>query len=415
MMETVTEPVWMRNLRGQAQERFRTMAWPTTAEEEWRRTDVSRLGLDSFVAGPQPKLACPRDADAGTSAGFVRFESSRCAELALSPALRDSGVKLLPLDHAMEEMETPMHGLWQKAFEEADNRFLVSHFASFNHGVLLWIPAGLEIKEPFFIDFAESGKGFQTAPHVAVFLGQGARASVVTRMGGAQDGEGLLCNAAVDLRLADAAGLTYCEVQEMGPRDIYVRHARAVVGRDASLHHVDAEFGGRFAKTRIDCSLDGAGADARLDGVYYCGAGQHMDLRTVQNHRSPHATSRAYYKGAVASGGRSIFQGLIEVAEGAAGTDAYLTNRNLILGETGRSDSIPTLRIGNNDVKCSHGSTTGKLSSEELFYLESRGLSTLDAREMLVIGYFEDLLGSAPEGYRDQTLATIRGRFRRAA
>jgi Fe-S cluster assembly protein SufD len=415
MMQTAAEPAWMSTLRSQAHERFQAMAWPTPAEEEWRRTDVSRIGLDAFVPGPRQKPACPRDADAGAAAGFIRFESTRCAELALSPALRAGGVKLLPLDLAVEEMETQMHRLWQEAFEGADNRFLVWHYASLNHGAILWVPAGLEIKEPFFIDFEEKGNGTASSPHVAVLLGEGARASVVTRMSAAPGGEGLLCNAKVDLRVADAAALNYCEVQELGPRDIYVRHARAGVGRDASLRHVDAEFGSRLAKTRIECSLDGAGAEANLDGVYYCGAGQHMDLRTVQLHRSPRASSRAFYKGAVASGGRSIFQGLIEVAEGASGTDAYLANKNLILGDTARSDSIPTLKIGNNDVKCSHGSTTGRLSGEELFYLESRGLSTLDAREMLVIGYFEDLLGSAPEGYRDQTLATIRGRLRGAA
>ena len=415
MMQIVAEPVWMKTLRGQAHERFQAMAWPTPTEEEWRRTDVSRLGLDSFISGPQQKPACPRDADAGASAGFVRFESARCAELALSPTLREKGVRLLPLDHAVEEMETQMHSLWQRGFETADNRFLVWHFATQNHGALLWIPPGIEIKEPFFIDFKENGNGTQSAPHIAVILGQGARASVVTRVGAAPGGTGLLCNAMVDLRLADASGLSYCEVQELGPRDIYVRHARAEVGRDASLRHIDAEFGSLLAKTRIECSLDGAGAEANLHGAYYCGAGQHMDLRTVQHHRSPRASSRAYYKGAVASGGRSVFQGLIEVAEGASGTDAFLTNRNLILGEAARSDSIPTLKIGNNDVKCSHGSTTGRLSAEELFYLESRGLSTLDAREMLVVGYFEDLLGSAPEDYRDRTLATIRGRLRAAA
>jgi Fe-S cluster assembly protein SufD len=140
-----------------------------------------------------------------------------------------------------------------------------------------------------------------------------------------------------------------------------------------------------------------------------------MDLRTVQRHRSPKATSRAVYKGAVASGGRTIFQGLIEVAPGASGTDAYLTNRNLILGERARSDSIPTLKIGNNDVKCSHGSTTGRLNAEELFYLESRGLSSAEAREMLVVGYFEDILASAPDEFRDGALGAIMGRLRAAA
>jgi Fe-S cluster assembly protein SufD len=139
-----------------------------------------------------------------------------------------------------------------------------------------------------------------------------------------------------------------------------------------------------------------------------------MDIRTVQRHQAPRATSRAYYKGAVAAGGRTVFQGLIEVGTGASGTDAYLTNRNLILGEAARSDSIPTLKIGNNDVKCSHGSTTGKLSADELFYLESRGLSAIDAREMLVVGYFEDLLAPAPERFRDDALARIRERLREA-
>ncbi len=140
-----------------------------------------------------------------------------------------------------------------------------------------------------------------------------------------------------------------------------------------------------------------------------------MDIRTVQNHFSPRATSRAYYKGAVAGGGRTIFQGLIEVGTGASGTDAFLSNKNLILGDAARADSIPTLRIGNNDVKCSHGSTTGRLNDEELFYLESRGISPADAREMLVTGYFEDLLTTAPERFRDDALSCIRERLTRAA
>ena len=135
-----------------------------------------------------------------------------------------------------------------------------------------------------------------------------------------------------------------------------------------------------------------------------------MDLRTVQRHDSPRATSRAFYKGAVEGGGRSVFQGLIEVAVGASGTDAYLTNRNLLLGDTARSDSIPTLRIGNNDVRCSHGSTTGRLSDDEIFYLESRGLDRGEARELLIIGYYEELLGDSPGLFRDEGLARLRSR-----
>jgi Fe-S cluster assembly protein SufD len=411
MMTERLEPAWMRTLRAQANARFASMQWPSPAEEEWRRTDVSRLGLDSYAPAPAPRAACPREADPGTAAGSIRFDAGQCTEVALDARWQEKGVRLLPLDLALEEFEIPLYKLFHDAIRDADNRFLAWHYGTWSHGAFLWVPPGLEIAEPFFMEFAERGEGLFSAPHVAVVLGEGARASVVQHIGGEEGATGILCNSAVDMQLSDASALTFCEMQELGARSLYFRHARADVGRDGSLRHVDAAFGGRLTKTRIECSLSGAGAEAYLDGVYYCRGDQHMDIRTVQHHRAPKATSRAYYKGAVASG-RTVFQGLIEVATGASGTDAYLTNRNLILGETARSDSIPTLKIGNNDVKCSHGSTTGRLNEEELFYLECRGLSEVDAREMLVIGYFEDLLASAPERYRDDALARIRERLR---
>jgi Fe-S cluster assembly protein SufD len=422
MTPAAAEPLWMKNLRVKARDRFEGMKWPVTSEEEWRRTDVSRLGLDTFTPAAALTPSCPRETETptGTSA-FIRFQANKCTGVGLDPKWRDAGVRLLPLDNALEEFEAPLHSLYERSIADADNRFLAWHYASLSHGALLWVPPGLEIKEPIVIEFEEDGAGTMSAPHVAVLLGAGSRASVVQQVrsskggGKSASGGGVLCNAVVDIRLSDAAGLQYWEQQELAPADLFVRHVRAEVGRDSSLRHFDAEFGAKWVKARVDCTMDGPGAEAFLDGAYYCGAGQHMDLRTVQRHQSPKATSRAVYKGAVSGGGRTIFQGLIEVAPGASGTDAWLTNRNLILGEGARSDSIPTLKIGNNDVKCSHGSTTGKLNAEEMFYLESRGLSTADAREMLVIGYFEDILTPAPESFKDGALSAIKGRLRAAA
>ncbi len=126
---------------------------------------------------------------------------------------------------------------------------------------------------------------------------------------------------------------------------------------------------------------------------------------------SPPARRAGPHQRAVQGGGRSVYQGLIDVGQGASGTDAYLSNRNLLLGEGARADSIPTLRIGNNDVRCSHGSATGRLGEEELFYLQSRGLSEEEAREMLVLGFFEDLLERSPKSFREETLESIRRRL----
>jgi len=405
----------MRDLRARAKERFEGMSWPTTSDEEWRRTDVS--GINPLSYAPRPTAAAPGGTPAAVeldgAAGLLRFESGRLVDASVSEEWKSRGVRLLSLDAALEEFEKPLSDILDEALDAADDRFGVWHYAAWSHGAFLFVPKGLEIKEPFIIDFSESGEGALSTPHVVVSLAEGARAAVIQRIRGS--GDRILCNAGVDLMLSDAAGLDYFETQDLGSQSLFFRNARARGGRDSSLKHFDAAFGGRLVKTRIETGLAGRGAEAYLDGVYFCREGQSMDLRTVQRHQSPQATSRAYYKGAVASGGRTVYQGLIEVDEGASGTDAYLTNRNLILGDAARSDSIPTLRIGNNDVRCSHGSTTGRLSEEELFYLESRGLSRAEAREMLVVGYFEDLLSRAPELYREGALDRVRSRMALAA
>jgi Fe-S cluster assembly protein SufD len=424
------EPAWMREMRAEAGARMEAMSWPTASDDEWRRTDVSRLDLSSYMAGPAAPATCPREGDPGATAGWIRFEAGRCIEVALAEAWREKGVRLVPMELALEEFEIPLHRLFHDGLLAADNRIAAWHFAQWSHGAFVWVPAGLQISAPLIIELAEqgaagTGQSTASAPHVSVALGEGARASVVQRISGAPTREGspgsrdrkdgaagpLLVNAAMDIQLGAAASLELCEAQDLGPSALYFRHARATVARDASLRHLDASFGARLVKSRIDCSMDGRGSEAILDGAYFCRAGQHMDIRTVQRHRAPSATSRATYKGAV-TGGRTVFQGLIEVAEGASGTDAFLSNKNLILGDAARADSIPTLKIGNNDVRCSHGSTTGRLSDEELFYLESRGFSPNEAREMLVVGYFEDLLDRAPEAFREDALDRIRTRLR---
>jgi Fe-S cluster assembly protein SufD len=412
------EPAWMQELREKAQERFDRMSWPTTAEEEWRRTDVS--GIDALSYRPAALAAASGKTHQGAADGFagtLKFDSGRLVESSVADQWQKRGVRFLSLDQALEEFEKPLSDVFDEGIDAADNRFAVWHYASWSHGAFLMVPAGLEIPEPFLIDFKEKGDGILSSPHVVVMLGEGTRAAVVHRIAGDRNekNERILCNAGLDLLLSDAAGLQHYEAQCLGPRSLYFRHARTRSGRDSSLRHFDAALGSKFVKSRIDCGLAGKGSEAFLNGVYFCSEGQHMDIRTVQRHHSPSATSRAYYKGAVASGGRTVFQGLIEVDAGASGTDAYLTNRNLILGDAARSDSIPTLRIGNNDVRCSHGSTTGRLSEEELFYLQSRGLYPSESREMLVVGYFEDLLDNSPEIYREGTMELIRSRLASAA
>jgi Fe-S cluster assembly protein SufD len=398
---------WLKELRARGAELAGQLAWPTTQEEEWRRTSLTGLKLEALAAAEvggngraagsgAPELRLP----AGQT-GAARFRGGSCTGLALAPEWRAQGVILADLDG---EVPGTVAELMDSGLRRADNRIAAWHLGSLSHGALLYVPEGVELPAPVFVDLEEQPAG-ASFPHLAVVLGRGARAVVVQRVAGG----GGLVNAGLDARLEDGAALELYLLQDLGLNSLFFNHAFAAVGRDASFRSLEAHLGCRLAKTRLDCSLEGPGAESYLQGAYLAGAGQHMDLRTVQRHLSPKATSRALYKGAVRDSGRTIYQGLIEVSPGAAGTDAYLSNKNLILNDGARADSIPSLRIDNNDVRCSHGSTTGRINPEELFYLASRGLSPAEARTMLVLGYFEELLGRAP--FAAEALAGVSGRL----
>jgi Fe-S cluster assembly protein SufD len=401
---------WLSELRARAAARFKAMSWPTTAEEDWRRTDLESLGLSSFSSQPQAEGPVPSFARAPGGAGHARFVSGSCVELSLDERWFSLGVRLISLKDAEEGEAESLRGLLVEAYESAEDRVAVWHFAELRQGAFLYVPPGLQVDEPFGIEFLLGGQDRLEAPQLVVVLDKGARASLILGIG--QSGASrLLCNARSDLLLRDGSALRLFESQSLGLDSLHFGQVRARLGRDASLERVEAQLGAGLARTRVDCSLEGRGAEASLNGLFYCGPGQHADVGTIQRHVAGGATSRAYYKGAASGGGRTVFQGLIEVGEGASGTDAYLSNRNLLLGDAARADSVPTLKIGNNDVRCSHGSATGRLGEEELFYLRSRGFSEDEARELLVLGFFEEVLAQAPEAFREGSLAAIRARL----
>ena len=202
--------------------------------------------------------------------------------------------------------------------------------------------------------------------------------------------------------VGNAGQIEYFGMQNVNIDSSVISNAVATVGRDATFRSYVAVFGGLFSKYRLDAVMVGEGGDAFLGGVYFPHEDQHVDLRTVQRHISPKAHSLTLYKGAVTDEARSVFQGLISVDHDALSTDAYLTNNNLILGDDAQADSIPTLEIHTDEVRCSHGSTIGKLDAGQIYYLETRGYSPDEAKRMLVEGYFEEILGKYPETVSDE-------------
>jgi Fe-S cluster assembly protein SufD len=155
-------------------------------------------------------------------------------------------------------------------------------------------------------------------------------------------------------------------------------------------------LGGDLARVDLQAWLDGPGARSDMLGLYFGEADQHFDHNTRQDHKAAHAESDLLYKGALYDASRAVFRGIIRVHPGAQQTDAYQTNRNLLLSENARADSLPNLEIEADDVRCSHGATIGPADELQLFYLRSRGLPRETAERMLVAGFFEEVLTRIP-------------------
>jgi Fe-S cluster assembly protein SufD len=359
-----------------------------------------------------PTVAAPdKGADIESKiAGQAVFADSQLVALDQRREWKERGVVLMGLEEALGRREALLRPILREDLDSIDNRFQAWHFSLLGPGLFLYIPPFVEIQEPFIFEFNESDQEHLSSLRVVVVLDRGARARVIQKTVGTGEQE-MLCNSGMDIRLGESAGLDIYRLQGLNEHSLCISHDVASLSRDSSLRCFDAFFGGRLLKSRLECNLEDRGCEANLQGIYFARHQQHMDIRSIQRHRAPQTNSRAFYKGAISDAGRAVYQGLIEVSPLAAKTDAYLTNKNLILNDGARADSIPSLKINTNDVKCSHGSTTGRISDEEVFYLMSRGLARSEAEGMLIQGYFEELSEGVPEALRDHLHRIIQSRL----
>jgi Fe-S cluster assembly protein SufD len=199
----------------------------------------------------------------------------------------------------------------------------------------------------------------------------------------------------VEIVVGDGAQLTYASVQEWAPDAVHLSSHRLRVGRDASLKHSVLTFGGDLVRVMSTGSYDGPGGDIELLGLYFADAGQHLEHRLVLDHTAPNCKSRAYYKGALqGASAHTVWVGDVVIRPDAVGTDTYEMNRNLLLTDGCRADSIPNLEIETGEILgAGHASATGRFDDEPLFYLLSRGIPEPVARRLVVRGFFSEVLG----------------------
>ena len=387
-------PDWLRQRRARAVTAAATAVLPTTDEEVWRYSRIDELDLSDFapVALGAEASAIPPGAQAvldavPARAGAIVVRNGGVVHAELDPAWAAQGVRLAPAGDGDEAVV----GAVALASTEL---FALLNEAHSANPIVLAVPRGLTVDAPLVVVDWIDADGVATFPHLVVQLGENAEATVLEHHGG-EDVRALVVPL-TELDVGPAARLRYLNVQERGPRTWQIATQASRVERDATLMAAQAALGGEYARTRADCRLVGRGATGDLLAIYFGERDQTLDFRTFQDHVAPDTTSNLLFKGAVGGHSRSVYTGLIRVRPDARGTNAFQTNRNIKLSEHAWAESVPNLEIENNDVHCSHASTVGPIDEDQRFYLESRGVPPQVAEQLVVAGFFDEVLSQLP-------------------
>jgi Fe-S cluster assembly protein SufD len=260
------------------------------------------------------------------------------------------------------------------------------------HGLVVRVPKGVELDAPLYVKITNSVANGSLFWRLLVIAEEGSRFSLIEEYESTSPELSGYSNAVVELYVDQAAKLEYVSIQNLSRQSWHFATHHATVERDAELDWVAGGFGSKKGKIRIQNDLAGPGATSRVTGAYFSDGEQHLDYDTFQEHIAPNTTSDFAFKGALRDEATAVWRGMIRVEEGAQKTNAYQENRNLMLSEQAHADSIPGLEILANDVRCTHGSTTGRVDQEQLFYAMARGLTRADAERLIVRGFFQDVL-----------------------
>jgi Fe-S cluster assembly protein SufD len=398
---------------------YRTLAWnafkrlslPVNTEEAWRRTDIHALPVDKFklaldgesnnLPSVREDLLKPLFAD---QHGGQIILTPGSVKIDLDEKLAKQGVVFTDLRTAEQKHPDLLARMIGKTVNVEEGKFAALAGAFAQNGVVLYVPKGVTVEEPLHSVLWGPGANIAHVSHIIVLVDEGASVTYVHESASPDDMASNSMHAGlVEIQVMQNASLKFVELQSWGRHVWNFSHERVRVERDGNLDWIFGAIGSRLTKNFSELDLAGEGAQGRMSGFYFTDGNQHLDHDTQQNHLAPHTTSDLLFKGALKGKSRSVWQGMIYVAPGAQKTDGYQANRNLVLSDGARADSIPGLEILADDVRCTHGATVGKMEQEPLFYLKSRGIPQAEAEKIVVEGFFDPIFQRIPfEGVRER-------------
>ena len=392
-------PAWFQAMREQAWERFESLEMPTRTEQAWRFASVGKIKLEAYTA-PQPvpgevaERIIERSQGNEQTAGKMVFANDTLLDRRLfSAQLAERGVIWKPLEAAIAENTD----LFQKHFmaQEAilgSEKFAALHRARVRTGTFLYVPKNVEVALPLEVFHWLSGEAGSTFPHTLIIADAGSKVTLVDYFQSDRNDEAGFACAVNDLIVGPGAKLTYLCAQNWGEKVVSFQINSTTVERDASAVSLNLNLGSTYARLESLSRLVGVGGRSDMLAATVTEGDQEFDQRTLQDHLQPHTTSDLLYKNSLSDTAKTIFAGLIRVQPEAQHTDAYQKVRNLMLSDDAEANSMPGLEILADEVRCTHGATSGHVDDEELFYLLSRGIGHKAAQEFIVHGFLNEVL-----------------------
>jgi Fe-S cluster assembly protein SufD len=365
------------------------------------RTDIRLFKLDRFAPpqlGSEPIFAPTIEREATHAllaagvdlAGRIVTTDSRQVAGDLDAKCAGQGVLFGSLDALVNEHGDLLRPYFERrVVDPFKDKFSALHAAFWCGGTLLHVPKGVRIEQPLHsLSALDRGVDFGKT---LVILAEGAEATMLSETASASaDRAGLHCGS-IELIVEPGARLRYVNLQNWGHEVWHFAHQKAHVGREARLQWTIGALGARLAKVNQHVAMVGPDAEVQVNGVMFTEGRQHLSYNTHQHHQAPYCKSDLLYKAALQDRSRTVWRGMIKVDRDAQRTDAYQRNDNLMLSRDARADSIPGLEIEADDVRCTHGSTSGRVDDQQVFYAMTRGYTRREAVRMIVAGFFQQV------------------------
>ncbi len=395
LSERLSEPAVLAEARAQALERFLGTESPHRAQHLWRYTDPAEMEAmtDPF--------------DSAHDGGVT---------LRVKERAHASGVTVLPFARAASEERSAFESVFGQLVGADFGRFEALNGAAYRSGLFIHVARNAQVEAPIVIEIAAGDARWQ-ASRVAILVEEGASVTVMEELRGGDDGAGSTkatqqLSHVSEMVVGPNATVHHVMIETHGRRTNAMLTQRARLERGAIYRPVLAAFGGALTKVDVGALLVGDGAQSEMSG-FLSGIGrQRFDHHTVHHHLARHTHSNLNFRTVLKDKARSAYTGLIRIEKEAPFSEAYQENRNLLLSNTCRAESIPELEILTQEVQCKHGATVGPLDPAHLFYLMSRAIPRDEAVRIIVAGHFEETLRSLPAALRDSLESLLLERLR---